>query len=126
MSTLRLGWCNIEKDGARALADALRYNGSISTLDLRANKLGDDGVIALSQSLQVVNETLEHLDLAYNEVKDKGAYALAQALKNNANASLKEIGISNNYITKLGEVALSEAADLVGEMYDGRKVTITF
>ena len=33
--------------------------------------------------------------------------------------------MSNNYITKLGEVALSEGADLAEEMY-GREVQVTF
>lgn len=126
LSTLRIGWCNIDKDGARAMADALRYNGSIGTLDLRANKLGDEGTAALAQSLQVVNETLTNLDLGYNEIKDKGAFALAQALKNNSSASLKELSVSNNYITKLGEVALTEASELVRDLYDGREIAISF
>lgn len=34
--------------------------------------------------------------------------------------------MANNSITKYGEVALTEAAELVREMYDGRELVITF
>jgi hypothetical protein len=36
------------------------------------------------------------------------------------------IGIANNYFTKYGEVALTEAVDLVRELHGGREVTINF
>ena len=57
----------------------------------------------------MVNENLISLDLGYNEIKDKGAFALASAIKKNANGSIQSISVNNNYITKFGEVALSEA-----------------
>ena len=126
LSTLRLGWCKLEKQGAASFAEALRYNSGITVLDLRGNNVGDEGVAALAASLSVVNETLTNLDLGYNEIKDKGAYALAQALKNNGAASINTLGVANNYFTKFGEVALTEAVDLVRELYDGREVQINF
>ena len=126
INTLRMGWCKITKDGAWFLADAIKYNEHISTLDLRGNELGDEGCAALAHSLQVVNENLISLDLGYNEIKDNGAFALAQAIKNNATGALQSISLNNNYITKLGEVALTEAVELVQELNEDRDLYIQF
>ena len=121
-----MGWCKIGKDGAWYIADAIKYNEHVTTLDLRGNELGDEGCAALAQSLQVVNENLVSLDLGYNEIKDNGAFALAQAIKNNANGSMQSISMNNNYITKFGEVALTEAVELVEEMNPDRDLYVQF
>ncbi|CAI7870762.1 unnamed protein product, partial [Closterium sp. NIES-54] len=107
---------------ANALGD--EYNGTINTLDLRANALGDEGAAILALSLRVVNEQLSSLDLGFNEIRDRGAYALAEALKANGEAAVETLNLSSNYITKYGQVALSEAKDLVSEMNDGKEVNI--
>ena len=126
IETLRVGWCKIGKEGAASLADTITYNESLSTLDLRGNELGDDGVRSLGKSLAVVNEHLSTLDLGYNEIKDEGAFALAAAIKNNAEGALENVSVNNNYITKLGEVALIEAAELVAEMNEDRELYVQF
>ncbi|CAI5503839.1 unnamed protein product [Closterium sp. Naga37s-1] len=143
VETLRLGWCKIGVKGAEYMADALKYNSTINTLDLRANALGDEGAAILALSLRVVNEQLSSLDLGFNEIRDRGAYALAEALKANGEAAVETLNLSSNYITKYGQVvlseakdlvalseakdlvvALSEAKDLVSEMNDGKEVNI--
>ena len=126
LTTLRMGWCKVSKDGAWYLADAIKYNEHITTLDLRGNELGDEGCAALAQSLSTVNENLTSLDLGYNEIKDKGAFALAQAIKNNAEGAIASISVNNNYITKFGEVALTEAVELVEEMNPDRDLYVQF
>ena len=126
LNTMRMGWCKIGKEGGFAFADAIKYSSSLAVLDLRGNDLGDDGVAALAQSLGVVNEVLTNLDLGYNEIKDKGAFALAQAIKNNADGSLQTLSINNNYLTKFGEVALTEAVELVQEMNADRDLYVQF
>ena len=88
--------------------------------------MGDAGCGSLAASLQIVNETLTSLDLAYNEIKDEGAYLLASAIKQNGNGVLSEIKLNNNYITKFGEVALTEAAALVQEMNEGKELEVYF
>jgi len=103
-----------------------RYNSTLSTLDLRGNNLGDEGCGSLAASLQIVNETLTSLDLGYNEIKDEGAYMLASAIKGNGGGVLNEIKLNNNYITKFGEVALTEAAELVQEMNEGKELEVYF
>ena len=40
VDTLKVGWCKIgEADGAKALADLLMFNQTLSTVDLRGNIL---------------------------------------------------------------------------------------
>ncbi len=47
-----------------------------------------------------------------------------QALKANAECAVKDLRLNNNYITKFGQVALSEAVDMVAEMGKGRVTTV--
>ncbi|MCO5567712.1 hypothetical protein L7F22_021406 [Adiantum nelumboides] len=126
VQTLRLGWCQIGVKGAEYLSEALQYNSTVSTLDLRANSLGDNGAAALGRSLRVVNETLTSLDLGFNEIRDNGAFSLAQALKANPDAAVTTLNLTSNFFTKLGQVALTEAKDHVMEMNDGKEVNIYF
>jgi hypothetical protein len=50
----------------------------------------------------------------------------AQALKANAEGAVKELRLNANYITRFGQVALSEAVDMVYEMAGGRTTTVSF
>lgn len=49
-----------------------------------------------------------------------------QALKANPESAVKELKLNNNYITRFGQVALTEAVDLVYEMGGGNMLTVTF
>uniref|UniRef100_A0A0D3GEN8 Plant heme peroxidase family profile domain-containing protein n=1 Tax=Oryza barthii TaxID=65489 RepID=A0A0D3GEN8_9ORYZ len=111
IQTLKLGWCQIGVSGAEFVADCLKYNTTLSTLDLRANGLGDDGAICLARSFKIINESLTSLDLGFNEIRDDGAFALAQALKANEDLAVTSLNLANNFFTKFGQVALSEARD---------------
>ncbi|KAL0282106.1 UNVERIFIED_CONTAM: hypothetical protein Sangu_2970200, partial [Sesamum angustifolium] len=91
--------------GAEYIADMLKYNSTISSLDLRANGLRDEvclfalsfrGAICLARSLKVVNEALTSLNLGFNEIRDEGAFAIAQALKANEDVRLTSLNLMNN------------------------------
>jgi hypothetical protein len=58
--------------------------------------------------------------------RDQGAYALAEALKANGEAAVQVLNLTGNYITKYGQVALSEARDIVHEMNGGKEVNIAW
>ncbi len=47
-----------------------------------------------------------------------------QALKANAEGAVKDLRLNNNYITRFGQVALSEAVDMVFEMGGGKVTTV--
>ncbi|KAH9773496.1 RNI-like superfamily protein [Citrus sinensis] len=125
INTLKLGWCQIGASGAEFVADMLRYNNTISILDLRANGLRDEGAKCLAQSFKVVNEALTSIDLAFNEIRDDGAFAIAQALKANEDVAVTSLNLANNFLTKFGQSALTDAKDLVYEMNE-KEVNIFF
>jgi hypothetical protein len=52
--------------------------------------------------------------------------AAVQSLKNNAEGAVKDLKLNMNYITKFGQVALSEAVDMVYELGGGRMTTVHF
>ena len=76
-------------------------------LDLKNNKLGDLGAVALAQSPHLTN--LRELDLGYNGIGDAGAEALAQSpyLTN-----LRELDLEYNGIGAAGAVALAQSPHL--------------
>ena len=46
IDVLKAGWCKIgEKDGAKAIADLILFNTTLTTLDLRGNGLSNPGRI---------------------------------------------------------------------------------
>ena len=137
LETLKLGWCKLGVEGSRSISELLVMNSTLRSLDLRGNELGNDGAIILGRGLksagggspvgaageQQQQQQLKELDLGYNEIKDDGACAIAQALKANADGAPRELKLNSNYITRFGQVALTEAIDMVYEMSKGRTTT---
>jgi hypothetical protein len=54
-------------DGAKALADGLGANKSITMLNLGTNGIGDEGAVALASAIRA-NDALTNLSLVNNEV----------------------------------------------------------
>jgi len=90
----------------RLLSKALRTNSTLTTLNLKENKIGDAGAQALSEALET-NKTMTTLDLSDNEIGDAGAQALSDALMTNNILTL--LGLKKNKIGDAGAQALSEA-----------------
>ncbi|KAF9904158.1 hypothetical protein EC991_002993 [Linnemannia zychae] len=89
LTTLDLSYNSIGPNGAQALAEALKIN-TLTTLDLQSNSIGDNGTQALAEALKT-NNTLTTLDLYNNEIGPYGAQALAEALKINSTITIKGI-----------------------------------
>jgi len=63
---------NIDDVGAKLIADALKNNHSLYTLDLMVNNIGDDGLMAIADAL-IVNRNLTILNLlANNNITARG------------------------------------------------------
>ena len=62
-------------EGAQALAKALEYNSSLTSLVLGTNSIGDPGAQALAKALDH-NSSLKWLDLSWNSIGDEGKEAL--------------------------------------------------
>ncbi|KAF9962085.1 hypothetical protein BGZ72_010691 [Mortierella alpina] len=89
-----------------ALAEVLKTNTTLTTLDLQSNSVGDIGAQALSEALQT-NSTLTTLALNNNNIGDNGAQALAYALK--TNKTLTTLSLEGNFIRFNGGLALSKS-----------------
>ncbi|KAG0247101.1 hypothetical protein BG011_002002, partial [Mortierella polycephala] len=95
----------------RILADTLKTNSTLITLNLDSNLIGfswfgDNGALALSEALKT-NSTLITLRLSDNSIGSNGALALSEALK--TNSTLTTLYLSSNSIGDNGALALSEA-----------------
>ena len=88
MTKLGLYRNNIGPNGASALSEMLRLNGSLRELDLRSNDIGHKGASALAESLQT-NTALTKLGLRYNQIGHDGAAALAEVLQNNTTITVR-------------------------------------
>jgi hypothetical protein len=93
----------IGAEGASALADALLVNTSVTRIQLGFNMIGDAGASALADAL-CVNSSVTSIELNFSMTSDAGASALVNALK--VNTSLTEIDLSFN------EIAASHIADV--------------
>ena len=71
----------IGSKGVVALAEVLKVSGSLVSLILANNQIGPEGAVALLEALKVPNGSLGTLNLAGNDIGAEGAAALAEALK---------------------------------------------
>ncbi|KAG0363320.1 hypothetical protein BGX24_004911, partial [Mortierella sp. AD032] len=105
LTTLNLRENSIGENGAVALSKALKTNSTLTTLDLLGNSIGENGAVAVSEALKI-NPTLTTLNLDANSIKEKGAMALSRALM--TNSTLATLYLSFNLIRDIGTVALSK------------------
>jgi hypothetical protein len=97
---------DIGDEGASALADALKVNTSVKTINLGCNRIGNEGAAALADALKE-NMSLTTIDLASNGIGDQGASVLADALT--VNTSVTSINLDSNTIGNQGATALADA-----------------
>ena len=97
---------NIRDGGAKAIAEALKVNPVLTSLDLRLNSIRDDGAKAIAEALKV-NPVLTILDLQWNSIGVEGGKAIAEALK--VNAVLNNLHLGYNSIGGDGAKAIVEA-----------------
>ncbi|KAK3238678.1 hypothetical protein CYMTET_51328 [Cymbomonas tetramitiformis] len=120
LTELDLHGKGLAPDDAIILGAVLVFNGSLNTLNLRNNVIGDEGAKALAYALTpneegVFNTSLNTLDLEGNNIGPEGAKAFAVALTPNAegvfNTSLSTLNLQGNEIgaeaTKCLEIALT-------------------
>jgi len=84
LKTLNLIGSNICDDGAKIIADAIKVNQSLEKLNLSSNKIGDDGAKVLVDALRV-NHSLKRLNFHCNDISTDGVkylYKIKEELKN--------------------------------------------
>jgi Ran GTPase-activating protein (RanGAP) involved in mRNA processing and transport len=113
-------------EGITAIADALRINGALTTLNLSSNLIGGhwvrskqqmvstpEGPKAIADAL-LVNGALTKLSLAHNKLEEVGTKAICEALEQNK--TLKELDISGDWAgSNIGETAgVKHVAKMLG------------
>jgi len=97
----------ILKEGAKYIAEMLKTNDEIKTLDVRFCSLGPEGMAALVEALQV-NTSVDRLLAISNHLGSKGAEVFHGALL--PTSSLRFITLQDNLIPPEAMAALRDAA----------------
>ena len=83
--------CNISNPTAVLLTEGFKYNISLKVLKLVANSIGDEGAVAIADSIMCCS-SLRWLDLSLNRIGDEGASALVSSLASRSNFKLHLFG----------------------------------
>ncbi|KAL0240139.1 hypothetical protein GEMRC1_010246 [Eukaryota sp. GEM-RC1] len=97
---------SIGHEGVRALAEALKVNTTVTSIDLSKNFIGDEGARILADVLKI-NTTISNINLGDNSIGVEGARALAEVLK--VNTEVSSINLCKNSVGAGGASALAEA-----------------
>lgn len=109
LRSLNLKWNAIGRDpaGIQALCDTLKSNLTIGHVDFRNNRINNVGAKYIGEML-VANSTVTHIDLSWNDLGVDGGIALLDGLKHNS--TLIDCQLSGS---KVGEETLHEVAFLL-------------
>jgi hypothetical protein len=115
LTRLYLAQNNIAGDDCVELVRMLETNTALRLLDLRVNRIGDLGGEALG-GLLAKTGTLSSLEVSQNELGNRGALALAEGIAANRaiSASLTSISLIGNKFTDVGARALEDALHTPG------------
>ena len=103
----------LDSDDAKVVAHVVAVSGSLTTLWLAGNKIGNAGAAAIAEALRV-NGALKELNLAWNNIGPNGGKALAEALRiKGINGSLDTLYLSNNKLGDAGAVAIADALRVI-------------
>ena len=131
LTSLNLGenqLCGLDKyedgtysaEGITAIADALRVNGSLTSIDLSKNALtnyGRDmtGIKQLAAALGV-NGSLTVLILWRNDLEDEGVSAICEAIQSNKETKLASLNFGDNGIGPVGATAVAAMVAVTGSL----------
>ena len=127
LSSFHLNVSDIGDAGATALAEVLRTNTTLNSLDLCRNPgIGNPGVMSLCEALKV-NTTLSSLNLSGTGISDAGVLSLVEVLKTNTSSLtslfLSDIKISHQSLKSIAEV-LRVNSTLKDLKFEGNKVGV--
>lgn len=73
----------LEDEHVEKLCNFLRGRDLIQSLNLRRNKIGNIGAIAIADYVRKADKTLTSLELERNDIYDEGGEALLKAMQSN-------------------------------------------
>ena len=95
----------LENGDCITLAETIKYNSTVTQLDLSANGLGDGECTALAEAIKH-NSTITQLDLSLNNLGDGGSIALSEAIK--LNSAITQLDLYDNNLDAADCTALAE------------------
>jgi len=114
LRSLNLGGCNINPDGAAAIASFMASNTCIQHLLLPFNSVQVAGAEAFAETL-LTNRTLLHLNLRQNGIGVVGGEALAECLR--LNDTLKELCLADNNVgTEVAKLVVARCSGSVRDV----------
>ena len=116
-STLSFAWKALLPADVKLLNQLLSIAGELVELDLRHNKLGDEGAATLMSGLRRSSSTtLKTVRLSRNRITDRGGAAIAEYVADNqACMSLRQLDLSVN--------ALRDDTAIGGAIQANRRLT---
>ena len=95
------------------MEEALKVNNVLKTLEAPSNGIDDEGAKALAEGL-FINASVTELNLNYNNIGAEGAKALAASLAANSfrmNSSVTRLDVRANWLDEVGRASLREAIE---------------
>ncbi|XP_076783543.1 NACHT, LRR and PYD domains-containing protein 4A-like isoform X1 [Arvicanthis niloticus] len=104
---LVLANCSLSEQCWDCLSEVLRWNKTLSHLDISSNALKDEGLKVLCGALTLPDSVLKSLSLRYCLITTTGCQDLAEVLRCNQN--LTSLHVSNNKLEDAGVKVLCDA-----------------
>ena len=109
LTSLDLKHQNMCDEQVKALAGAIRVNTTITEVNLANKSFGDEGLKALAEAIRV-NKSVTKVNLRGNKFGDEGLKALAEALR--VNKTVTEVNLYDNNFGDEGLKALASAMEV--------------
>mmetsp|Transcript_15537 Transcript_15537/g.33499 ORF Transcript_15537/g.33499 Transcript_15537/m.33499 type:complete len:167 (+) Transcript_15537:838-1338(+) len=95
LSEVDLHSCQLAASGAELIAKGVKGHPSLRVLNLRHNRIGERGGVAIAQDVISENNTLLELDISTNNIgPNEGAKAISEALEKNT--KLEKLNLRHN------------------------------
>lgn len=108
LTSLQLSACQIGDEGVQQLLCALPGRGVLAQLNLGSNGLTDKATVDISRSLSRPGSCIKALGLSDNSISSRGVGAVAKLI---STSPLSDLQLSDNDIGDAGAVALSTVLD---------------
>ena len=105
---LLLGEKRLNDEDCKGIAEVIRHNTALTTLDLGDNYIGDTGASAIAVALPF-NGVMTVLWLGGNKIGDAGAVSLVEGLKHNG--ALQVLVLNHNQIGNEGAIAIGKGLE---------------
>ena len=116
LTKLSLAHNRLEKEGTKAICEALKQNKTLKELDLSGRAIGGEAGAKHVADMLGVNGALTALDLSSNCLKDEGVSAVCAAIQSNKETKLASLNFYYNDIGTVGANAVAAMVAVTGAL----------